>query len=128
VTAGIPDKVLESPAWKTFFAVVIPTVVGVLSGTFVAEISTPQGFDWLSFYKAKSFYGLSFMVLVTFIYNRATFLHDREVERFLDDDYCRAYVRSKCLPEAAEKYKELIRSGEKGELSNAMKEFERLLK
>lgn len=120
--------ILESPGWKTFFAIVIPIAVGVLSGTFVAEISTIHGLDWSGFYRAKSLYGLSVVAIVTFIYHRAIYLYERKVERFLDDDYCRAYMRSKCLPEAAEKYKELIRSGEGGELASAMEEFERILK
>lgn len=125
---NVPDKFLESPGWKTFFAVVIPVIVGILSGTFVAEISNSGVLDWSAFYRAKSFYGLLVMVVLTYGYHRAVFLYEREVLRFLDDDYCRAYMRSKCLPEAAERYKTLIRSGDKGELASAMKEFEKILK
>jgi hypothetical protein len=121
-------KILESPGWKTFFSVVIPVVVGVLSGTFVAEITTSNALNWSAFYKAKSFYGLLTMAAISYFYNRAIYIYERNVERFLDDDYCRAYMRSKCLPEAAEKYKELIRSGEKGELASAMRDFEKILK
>lgn len=124
----ILDKLLESPGWKTFFAVVIPLAVGVLSGTFVVEISMGGLLDWAGFYRARSFYGLLAMVVLSYVYNRAAYLYAREVERFLDDDYCRAYMRSKCLPEAAERYKELIRSGDKGELVSAMREFEKILK
>ena len=123
------DKVIESPGWKTFFAVVIPVIVGILSGTFIAEISSSGGeLHWPAFYRAKSFYGLFVMVVLTYGYHRAVFLYEREVLRFLDDDYCRAYMRSKCLPEAAERYKTLIRSGDKSELASAMKEFEKILK
>jgi len=43
-------------------------------------------------------------------------------------DYCLAYMRSKCLPEAAEKYKEKIRGGEGGELLQIMAEFKKSLK
>jgi hypothetical protein len=128
VAFKVPDKILESPGWKTFFSVVIPVIVGILSGMFVVEISHKGGLDWSSFYRAKSFYGLLAMMLLTYGYHRAVFLYEREVLRFLDDDYCRAYMRSKCLPEAAERYKTLIRSGDKGELVGAMKEFEKILK
>lgn len=128
MAALIPDKFLESPGWKTFFAVVIPAVVGVLSGTFVAEISNAGVLDWSATYHAKSFYGLLAVVFLSYVYFRAVYLYEREVLRFLDDDYCRAYMRSKCLPEAAERYKTLIRSGEKGELVSAMREFEKILK
>jgi hypothetical protein len=122
------EKILESPGWKTFFSGVIPIISGVLSGTFVTELTTPTGLNWPSFYLTVSFYGLLIAVVVSYIYFRAVYLYERQVDRFLDDDYCRAYMRSKCLPEAAERYKELIRSGQKGELSSAMKEFEKLLK
>ena len=128
MTSFVPDKLLESPGWKTFFAAVIPVIVGILSGTFVAEISSGGILDWSSFYRAKSFYGLLVMVVLTYVYNHAVFAYEHEVSRFLDDDYCRAYMRSKCLPEAADRYKTLIRSGDKGELVSAMKELEKILK
>lgn len=128
VIVKMRDAVLESPGWKTAFSTVIPILAGVLAGSFVLEITTPSGLDWMSFYKAPSFYGLLAIAIVTFTFNRETYLYERRVERFLDDDYCRAYMRSKCLPEAAEKYKKLIRDGEAGELTRAMKEFERILK
>lgn len=94
----------------------------------MVEISTSDGLDWSEFYQAKSFYGLLATVVVSYIYNRKAYQYEREVERFQDDDYCRAYMRSKCLPEAAENYRELIRSGAKGELVKAMREFEKILK
>ncbi|MBK7646969.1 MAG: hypothetical protein IPJ12_07400 [Betaproteobacteria bacterium] len=122
------EKILESPGWKTFFSVVIPIVVGVFSGTLVTELTTSTGLNWSVFYKTVSFYGLLIVATISYIYFRAVYMYERQIDRFLDDDYCRAYMRSKCLPEAAERYKELIRSGQKGDLTSAMKEFEKLLK
>lgn len=121
-------KVLESPGWKTFFSVTIPLAVGVLSGTFVAEISGVTGIQWSNFYLAYSFYGLLALAFLSYFYYKAVYLYEVEIERFRDDDYCRAYMRSKCLPEAAKKYRELIRSGNRGELAAAMEEFERVLR
>lgn len=126
--SSIRTSILESPAWKTFFSAVIPIIVGVLSGTFVTEITTPSGLDWKSFYNTKSFYALLAISIVVYAYYRTVYLHEKDIEKFLDDDYCRAYMRSKCLPEAAERYKEIIRNGQGGELEAAMKEFERILK
>jgi hypothetical protein len=128
VANKITERILESPGWKTLFGAILPIIIGVLSGTFVSEITTNNGLDWASFYKAKSFYGLLIVTVLTFLYHRAAYLYEKQVERFLDEDYCRAYMRSKCLPEAAERYKQLIRSGEFGELTAAMKEFERIMK
>lgn len=120
--------IIESPAWKTVFAFIVPLVAGVLSGLFVSEISSNTGIIWENFYKAKSFYGLLVLGLCMYFYNKAVFLHERELSRFLDADYCTAYMRSKCLPEAAERYKQLIRSGDGGELKQAMDELKKVLK
>ena len=123
----IIDRFLESPGWKTFFSTVIPICSGVLSGTFVAEISGPNGFVWRSFYLTKSFWALVVLSLLMYFYNRMVYLHEREIKRFLDNDYCKAYMRSKCLPEVAEKYKQLIRDGRGGELKRAMEELVQIL-
>jgi hypothetical protein len=124
----LKDLVLESPGWKTVFAFVLPLLAGVISGVFVAEITQNSIIVWALFYKASSFYCLLFFGLCTYLYNRAIYLHEREISRFLDTDYCVAYVRSKCLPEAADRYKELIRSGEVGQLEQAMDELKKVLK
>jgi uncharacterized membrane protein YfcA len=119
---------LESPGWKTFFSVIIPIFTGILSGIFVAEISSPSGLNWAKFYHAKSFYGLLLIVVIIYFYNRALFNHETSITRFSDSDYCLAYIRSKCLPEAAEKYKEKIRKGEGGELLQIMAELKKSLR
>ncbi len=122
------EYILESPGCRTFFSAVIPIVAGVLSGTFVLEITTSNGLAWRIFYKAHSFYALFVLSLGIYWYNRALYLYEREVQRFLDADYCVAYMRSKCLPEAAQRYKELIRSGAGGELKQAMDELRKILR
>ncbi len=73
-----------------------------------------------TFYLTRSFYGLCLISVVTYVYNRESYLYERKIERFLDDDYCRAYMAEQlCLPEAAARYKELIRSGDGGELNES---------
>lgn len=119
---------LESPGLKSLFSVVIPIITGILSGTFIIEITTSQGLRWLSFYQSLSFYGLLFLVVVIYFYNRAVYVHEREIKQFLDNDFCIAYMRSKCLPEAAERWKELIRNGMGGELRQAMDELKKILR
>jgi hypothetical protein len=120
--------ILESPGWKTFFSALIPIFVGVLSGTFVVEITVEGKLDWALFYKSKSFYGLCVVTLICYLYFRELYHYERQTEKFLDADYCVAYMRSKCLPEAAERYKEIIRKGNFGELARAMDEVERILR
>lgn len=125
--SNIGEGLLESPLIKTGFSVVIPIATGILSGTFIVEITGTTGLDWSSFYTSQSFYGLVLICLFMLIYNRACYKHEKEILQFLDADYCIAYMRSKCLPEAADRYKELIRSGQGGELEMAMEELERIL-
>ncbi len=122
------EYILESPWCRTVLSAVFPVVAGVLSGTFVAEITSSVGLDWGLFYKSRSFYALCLLTLLIYWYNRQLYLHEREIPRFLDADYCIAYMRSKCLPEAAERYRQLIRSGAGGELTQAMDELRKILK
>lgn len=119
---------MESPGLRTLFSAVFPILAGVLSGTFVLEITTSTGLVWGIFYRAHSFYALCVLSLVMYWYNRELYLYEREVKRFLDSDYCVAYMRSKCLPEAAERYKELIRNGVGGEFKQAMDELRKTLR
>jgi hypothetical protein len=125
---AIRQYIVESPGIRTLFSAVFPILAGVLSGTFVLEITTSSGLAWGVFYRTRSFYALSVLSLVIYLYNRELYLFEREVSRFLDSNYCIAYMRSKCLPEAAERYKELIRNGGGGELTQAMDELRKILR
>lgn len=78
--------------------------------------------------KQSSFYGLLITTIVIYCYNKALYQIDKDILKFADSEYCIAYVRSKCLPEAAEQYRVAIRTGNRGELANAMQELKRVLK
>ena len=122
------EFVVESPGLRTLFFAVFPILFGIFAGTFVFEITTPSGLAWVTFYKSRSLYCLLALTIAFYWYSRKVYLHDRELSRFLDADYCTAYMRSKCLPQAAERYKELIRNGNGGELQQAMTELRKILK
>jgi hypothetical protein len=77
---------------------------------------------------SKSAYGLMVLVFIIYKYNRAVYLREKEITRFSDNDYCIAYIRSQCLPEAAVQYKRKIRDGQGGELKQAMDELKKVLK
>ncbi len=124
----IREYVLESPGFRTLFSAIFPILSGILSGTFVFELSGPAGLIWSNFYKTRSFYALIALIVGIYWYNRALYFYEREARRFLDADYCLAYMRSKCLPEAANRYRALIRTGEGGELKRAMDEMQKILK
>ena len=120
--------VLDSPACKTFFGFIMPALSGIFAGTLISEISTPEGINWKLIKTAKSSYALLLLIVIIYKYNRALFLREKEIRQFLDTDYCTAYIRSQCLPEAAEQYKRLIRDGQGGELKKAMDELKKILK
>jgi hypothetical protein len=122
------EFILESPAIRTIINIVIPIVAGVLSGSFVTEITTPNGLVWSLFYKSASFYALCILTAIIYWYSRLQFIYERDMNRFLDSNYCIAYMRSKCLPEAAERAREQIRLGNGGEFLQAMRELEKILK
>ena len=124
----INEKVIESPGWRTVFSFLVPVLTGVLSGAFITEITVKGIVTWGLFYKVSSFYGLLVTSICMYLYNKEVYLFEKQVSKFSDADYCTAYVRSKCLPEAAEKYKQLIRSGNGGELKQAMDELKKVLK
>jgi len=122
------ECLLESPSWKTFFSVIIPAITGIMSGLFIAEISGPSGLKWSSFYHTRSFYGLLIIFVIIYLYNKTLYNHETAIDRFSNDQYCLAYMRSKCLPEAAENYRKKIREGQGGELTQVMEELKESLK
>ena len=103
-------------------------MAGVVTGAFVNDITTPNGVIWSTFYRVKSFYFLLAFLLAQTLYQRSLYAFEIVIERFSDAEYCMAYMRSQCLPEAAEKYRELIRRGEFGVLRQAMDEIREILK
>lgn len=120
--------IMASAQWKLALSLLWTVASGVLASAFVVEISTPEGLHWSRTAHAPSFYALIGLAVVVFLYSRALYRHETAVDRFRDDTYCKAYMRSQCLPEAAQRYKKLIRDGDIGELEKAMGEVRRILK
>ena len=122
------QRLLESPGWKTLVLSACTAATGVLSSALIVQISTTGGLAWRSFYKSSACYGLVVLILFLYWFQRTVYRHETRIRQFLDTDFCIAYMRSKCLPEAAERYKALIRSGDVGELERAMDELKKVLK
>jgi hypothetical protein len=124
----IGRAILSSAEWRMALSFVWTVASGVLASAFVVEISTPEGVHWSRTYQVPTFYALIGLAVTVVFYSRALYRHETAIERFRDDSYCKAYMRSQCLPEAAERYKKLIRAGEVGELEKAMTEVRRILR
>jgi hypothetical protein len=100
----------------------------VVGGAFVNDITTPGGVVWSRSFEQLTFYLLILWTVTLTWFIRAQYVYEVSIERFGDDDYCLAYVRSQCLPEAADKYRELIRNGDIGVLKQAMAEVRETLR
>jgi hypothetical protein len=114
-----------SPLAKTimfFFSVIVS---GVLSGTFVTEITKDGKIHWMLFRTSISFYLILIFLVLVFIYNRFLYEEDSKIEKFLDENYCKAYMRSRYLPELAKKHGQLIKEGKN---SNELKDLETAIK
>jgi len=122
------DALLSSPASKTAVFVGTTIVSGILCGTLVTEITVDGKLQWAQLLSAYSFYGLLVLSVLFYAFNKAVYVREVNILRFADNEFCLAYIRSQCLPEAAERYKLLIRSGEgTGDLERAMAEMKRIL-
>ena len=56
-------KVIESPGLRITVGVLGNILTGILCGAFITEITESGTLNWLSFYKAKSFYFLALRVI-----------------------------------------------------------------
>jgi len=119
---------LDSPGCRTFLSVLTTIGTGVASGAFITEITTPNGLSWATSFNKLSFYALVIMAIIIYVFQRALYYREIEIEKFKDIEYCRAYIRAKCLPAAAQMYEDKIRSGDIGELKKAMDEVNKVLK
>jgi len=122
------NRVLDSPTWRAVFFLLSTVFSGVLSGAFIAEITINGKLVWRGFYTAASFWALGGLSVLLYAYQRALLHREGHVSRFSDKEYCLAYMRAQCLPEAAQRYKELIRKGDGGEFEKAMAELRRTLR
>ena len=101
--------------------------MGVYSGALIADITTPTGLVWRLAIRSISLYILVLLTGFQGWYTRRLLLYERETMRFLDNDYCVAYLRSICLPELALRAQERIRVGQGGEFKQAMDEIKQVL-
>ena len=124
----LKEILLEAPLARAVFHVASNVLVAVFAGAFVYQITGTKGLEWSEFYKHSSFYCLVITTAIIYWYNKVLYQRDRDILKFADTEYCIAYMRSKCLPEAAEQYRLAIRRGDRGELINAMKDLKRVLK
>jgi uncharacterized protein YacL len=124
----LKEKLLDSPVSQVVLDTIITLAFGILSGTFVTEITVGGKISWKNAPHAISTYLLIFLLILYILYKRLMLGREQEIMAFQNDDFCRAYARSQMLPEMAKRARERIRNGSGGELLDAMKEIEKVLK
>ena len=122
-------KIGSSPEIKTLIFILSVLVSGILCSGFIAEITKEGKLDWATFYKTITFWLLLGYSFVIYLYNRFIFRFEKNILKYLDENYCKAYIINACLPEIAERYKQDLKSGKKtSEIIDISKELKKLLK
>ncbi len=122
-------KIGSSPEIKTLIFILSVLFSGILCSGFITEITLEGKLNWALFYKTVTFWlliGYSFFI---YLYNRFIYRFEKNILKYLDENYCKAYILNACLPEITERYKQELRSGKKtSEMIDISKELKRLLR
>jgi len=120
----VKGKILKSALFKTVIGIFSIIIFSILSGAFITEITINGVLKWNFFYKTKSFYFLVIACILMYFYFRLQLDKDESIEKFKDDEYCKAYIRKECLPEVAKKANEWIKNGkDKNRLKDIMSDL-----
>ena len=120
-------SIVRSPGLKAFFNILSVVLSSVFASALVTEITVDGHIVWLLFYKAVSFYILFLICILIFVYNRILYLFETNVLKFMDVNYCNAYMRSKYIPEYADYCTLKIRSGQIEDFKKATEDLKELL-
>jgi ABC-type bacteriocin/lantibiotic exporter with double-glycine peptidase domain len=118
----------QKPIIKVIINNMFPIIMGVIGGLYTTTITDNSIIDFKSSFKKPIFYILIVMLFVNFTYNYVVYRYEKSLSRFIDDEYCMAYMRSQLIPEFADSYKVRIKNGEITDLEEIMKNFKKALK
>lgn len=122
-------KIGSTPEIKTIIFILSVLISGILCSGFIAEITKEGELDWTIFYKAATFWLLIGYSFIIYLYNVFLYRFEKNILKYLDKEYCKAYILNACLPEITERYNQDLRSGKKtSELIDISKELKKLLK
>jgi hypothetical protein len=125
----IPEYIKKSPELRTGIFILSVILSGILCSAFVTEITVDGKLVWSNFYKTTTFYLICVYCFIFSLYNRFLYNHEKNIERFADNNYCEAYIKSECLPELVEKWKKEIREGNaSSELIDISAELAKIIK
>jgi len=120
---------LLTPVGKTIIFVASVILSGILCSAFVTEITGQGKLRWTYFYKSYSFYAIIIYIIILYFYNKFIYVKEKDIMMFLDQDYCKAYIKSRSLPAMMTKYEEMINQGQtSNELVEIQSQLEDLMK
>ncbi|GAB5554529.1 MAG: hypothetical protein Sapg2KO_41200 [Saprospiraceae bacterium] len=123
------NYIKDSPELKTMIFIGSVILSGVLCSGFITEITVDGKLEWKLFYKTTTFWIIIGYAFILYLYNRFLYNHEKNIMKFLDDDYCKAYIINQCLPEITERYKQDIKDGKEfTDLIDIRKELKKLKK
>jgi len=105
------EKVLRSPLFKTLVGIFSLVIFSILSSTLTIEITKNDKVEWGLIFHSISFYILLFLIVLMYFYFCFLYSSEKSVRDYIDDKYCKAYMRRECLPEIAKTAKKIIKSG-----------------
>jgi hypothetical protein len=118
----------KSPFVRTTLSLSSTLAASVLSATLIGEMTTQNGIEWTRLTHTVSFYLLLLISVLLYAYHRSLFAYDSHVLKYQDIEYCEAYVRSQCIPEAVSQYRRAMKAGDPDQLKEAKSELRRLVK
>lgn len=75
-------KWLLTPSGKTIIFVLSVIVSGILSGSFVTQITIEGKLVWKLFYKTLSFYLVVLYIIALYFYNKYIYVQEKDVMEF----------------------------------------------
>lgn len=112
---------VQNPITKISIDTLSVISFSVFSGCFVTDITSDGKIIWLNFYHSTSFYILVLLIFLWIPYKKYHYDEEVSVEKFMDDDYCNAYIKKEGLRAAASRMSELIRGGKSdGQIKDLM--------
>lgn len=123
------NYIKDLPEVRTAIFILSVLISGILCSGFITEITVNGKLNWASFYKTTTFWLICIYSILLYLYNRFLYLHEKNILKFLDDDYCKAYIINQCLPEITDRYKKEIKEGKNlSELIDIRAELSKLKK
>ena len=103
---------LRSPILKTitFFLSVI--LSGVLTNSYISEITKNGKTIWAISFSSLSFRLILVYLVVIFYYNKMLMRYENDLYNFADQEFCKAYLTKELLPQWVKLQKDKIRKGD----------------